>query len=136
MAMLDASSALNPQLRQLRKRFPVMGSANAPASPAFSRRAAVPVELEPPPPLDTQKGIALAVAAVGRAVPSGEITPAEAVELGHMFETAMRAIERRESEFATDHFWGRKRPPAAPPLARSKRMRSPIDRPAVGIALH
>jgi hypothetical protein len=58
--------------------------------------------------------------AVGMAMAAGEITPAEAVVLGHMSETGMRAIERRESALATDHFWGRKRPPAASPLPAIK----------------
>lgn len=77
-------------------------------------RRSAPVELELPP-LDTQQDISLAIAATAKAVAAGEITPAEAVELGQMFQTAMRAIERREHEYHARYPYGT-RPPAAPPL--------------------
>lgn len=77
-------------------------------------RRSAPVELELPP-LDTQKDIALAIAAVGKAVAAGEVTPAEAVELTKLFATAMRAIEKREREHRAHYPYGT-RPPAAPPV--------------------
>jgi hypothetical protein len=77
-------------------------------------RRSAPVELDLPP-LDTQKDLALAIAAVGRAVAAGEVTPAEAAELTRLFEAGMRAIEKREHEYSARHPYGQ-RPPAAPPL--------------------
>ena len=71
------------------------------------------------PPLDTQQDLALAMAAIGEAVARGEIAPAEASELARVVDTAMRAIEAREAEFQGNHFWGRERSPAAPPLRPS-----------------
>jgi hypothetical protein len=78
-------------------------------------RRTPPVELDLGP-LDTQRDLALAMAAIGKAAAAGEITPAEAVEFAHMIETAIRTVEAREAEFRENHFWGRKRAPAAPPL--------------------
>ena len=89
-------------------------------------RRSSPIELDLPP-LDTQKELALAIAAVGRAVAAGDVTPAEAAGLSRFFETAMHAIEAREAEFATDHFWGRKRPPAPPPLPPTGPALEPVD---------
>ena len=89
-------------------------------------RRSSPIELDLPP-LDTQKELALAIAAVGRAVAAGDVTPAEAAGLSRFFETAMHAIEAREAEFATDHFWGRKRPPAGPPLPPTGPALEPVD---------
>ena len=68
-------------------------------------RRSVPVELDLPP-LDTQKDISRAVAAVGKAVAASEITPAEAVELTRLFETAMQAVEKRVKEVRQDR-WDR-----------------------------
>ena len=88
-------------------------------------RRSAPVELDLPP-LDTQKDISLAIAAVANAVAAGEITPAEAGELGRMLETAMRAIERREHEYSANYPYGT-RPPAAPPEPAKTET---FDRPA------
>ena len=78
-------------------------------------RRTPPVEFDLPP-LHTQQDLALGMAAIGKAVAEGEITPAEAVDLSRFIESASRTIEAREDEFSTNHFWGRKRAPAAPPL--------------------
>jgi hypothetical protein len=49
-------------------------------------------------------------------------------KLAQVFAAATRTIEKREDEFATNHFWGRKRPPAAPALP-AKEPPDPADRP-------
>jgi hypothetical protein len=54
-------------------------------------RRTPPVELDLPP-LDTAKDLALAIAAIGKAVAAGEITPSEALDLAHMIDTARRAV--------------------------------------------
>ena len=82
------------------------------------------VELELPP-LDTQKDLALAVAAIAEAAAQGDIAPAEALDFARVVETAMRAIQARDSEFAENHFWGRKRSPAAPPSPPSNTAADP-----------
>jgi hypothetical protein len=82
-------------------------------------RRSSPVELDLPP-LDTQQDLALAIAAVGKAVAEGELTPAEASELARVLDTAMRAIERREYEFGENYLKRRERSPAAPPLPPAK----------------
>jgi len=89
-------------------------------------RRTPPVELDLPP-LDTAKDLALAMAAIGKAAAAGEITPAEALDLAHMVETAMHAIEAREAEFRENHFWGRKRAPAAPPLPPETAPATPLE---------
>ncbi len=89
-------------------------------------RRTPPVELELPP-LDTAKDLALAMAAIGKAAAAGEITPAEAVEFARMVDTAMRTIEAREAEFRENHFWGRKRAPAAPPLPPETAPATPLE---------
>ena len=81
-------------------------------------RRTSPVELDLPP-LDTQQDLALAIAALGKAVAAGEIIPAEASELARVVDTAMRAIKEREYEFRENRVKGRTRSPAAPPLAPS-----------------
>jgi len=82
-------------------------------------RRTPPVELDLPP-LDTQRDLALAIAAIGKAVAEGEITPAEALDLARMVDTAIRAVAARDAEFRENYFWRRERSPAAPPLPPSK----------------
>lgn len=72
------------------------------------------------PPLDIQKDLALAMAAVGEAAARGDIAPAEALALARVVDTAIRAIEARDAELRTNHFWGRERSPGAPPLRPSR----------------
>lgn len=88
-------------------------------------RRGSPVELDLPP-LDTQKELALAIAAVGRAVAAGEVTPAEAAELARLFATAMRAIEAREHEYIENRCKSRDRSPAAPPLPPARVDADPV----------
>jgi hypothetical protein len=76
------------------------------------RSTSVEVDL---PPLDTQKDIALAMAAVGEAMSAGDVTSEQAVHLARVVDAARRAIEARDAEFRENHFWGRQRSPAAPP---------------------
>ncbi len=73
-----------------------------------------PVELDLPP-LDTQKDLALAIAAVGQATAAGDITSEQAVHLARIVDAARRTVEARDAEFRENHFWGRQRSPAAPP---------------------
>ncbi len=68
------------------------------------------------------------MAVIGKAAAAGEITPAEAVEFARMVDTAMRTIEAREAEFRENHFWGRKRAPAAPPLPPETAPATPLER--------
>ena len=78
-------------------------------------RRAAPVELDLPP-LDTANDLALAVAAIGKAVAQGQVTPAEAAEFCRLVDTAMRAIAARDQEYRENRWKGRTRSPAAPPL--------------------
>ena len=78
-----------------------------------------PVELDLPP-LDTQSDLAQAIAAVGKAVAEGEITPAEASQFAALIDTANRAIQAREYEYRENYLKGRTRSPAAPPLPPAK----------------
>jgi hypothetical protein len=82
-------------------------------------RRTPPIELDLPP-LDTAKDLARAMAAIGMAAAEGSITPAEALDLARVIDTALRAIEARDAEFRENHFWGRERSPAAPPLIPAK----------------
>jgi len=93
-------------------RLPQPGNTSGFSARILPPRRSAPVELELPP-LDTQKDIALAIAAVGKAVALGEVTPAEAVELAHMFEIAIRAVEKREREYQGHHPCGTRPPSAA-----------------------
>jgi hypothetical protein len=78
-----------------------------------------PVDLDLPS-LDTQQDLALAMAAVGRATTDGDITSEQAVHLARIVDAARRAIDARDAEFRENHFWGRKRGPAAPSLPPSR----------------
>ncbi len=78
-------------------------------------RRTPPVELDLPP-LETHNDLALAMAAVGEAAAAGDITPAEALDLARVVDTAIRAIAARDAEFRENYFWRRERSPAAPPL--------------------
>lgn len=82
-------------------------------------RRFAPVALDLPP-LDTQSDLAHAMAAVGEATAEGEITSEQAVHLARLIDAARRAIEARDAEFRENHFWGRGRSPAAPPLPAAK----------------
>ena len=76
-------------------------------------RRFAPVDLELPP-LDTQKDLSLALAAIGRAAAEGDITSEQALHLARLIDVARRAIEARDAECRESHFWGRERSPAAP----------------------
>ena len=82
-------------------------------------RRTPPVELDLPP-LDTAKDLALAMAVIGKAAADGDITPAEAMELARVVDTAIGAVAARDAEFRENYFWGRERAPAAPPLRPAK----------------
>ena len=76
-------------------------------------RRFAPIDLELPP-LDTQKDLSLALAAIGQAAAEGDITSEQALHLAQLIDAARRAIEARDAEFHENHFWGRERSPAAP----------------------
>jgi len=78
-------------------------------------RRTPPVALDLPP-LDTARDLAQAMAAIGAAAAQGSLTPAEALDLARVIDTALRTIEARDAEYRANHFWGRERSPAAPPL--------------------
>jgi hypothetical protein len=82
-------------------------------------RRTPPVELDLPP-LDTAKNLALAMAVIGKAGAEGDITPAEAMELARVVDTAIGAVAARDAEVRENYFWGRERSPAAPRLAPAK----------------
>lgn len=86
------------------------------------RFAPVALELQP---LDTQKDLSLAMAAIGAATAAGDITSEQAVHLARVVDTAIRAIEARDAEFRENHFWERRRSPAAPPLPPAKAASDP-----------
>ena len=70
---------------------------------APQRRRAVELDL---PPLRNSADLAGAMAAVGAAVAEGAITPAEAVELAQVIDTALRAYKICDIERRRKVFWG------------------------------
>ena len=72
------------------------------------------------------------LAAIGKAAAVGEITPAEALDLARMVDTAIRAVAARDPEFRENYFWGREPAPAAPPLPPPRRRLTAPD-PVAGL---